>query len=1093
MTCALLAAALWAALYPPQPLWSIGEGPGVTRFALGPGGYADYKNDANFVVGRSDPDMDWPYVQPGPDDAWAGSRAHTFRVFFGVASTDPSAHCSLKFSLRDTHRSSPPTIVVSLNGREIAGKKLPPGAGDASVFGTPAAGRKYEFEIPFSGKLLHKGVNQLAIESRAGSWLLYDSASLETSGGVALGQAPETAAAFDPPDDMLLDKGSPHDFQKIGVHVVHFGPPALASVSADGEPKATFRVDAGTTDAAVPIPAVTKPTHVRLACEVAGRTIAEEEMTVKPVRHWVIYIIPHSHVDIGYTMLQPDVEKRQIANTEQALRLIETKTGFKWNSEALWGVDAFIQKADATKREELFAAVAAGDFGLQALFGNELTGLCRPEELIRLTDRAVQIRRERHVDIDTAMISDVPGYTWGLVPALLQSGIKYFSVGPNPGDRIGGTLLNWGDKPFWWVGPNRDDRVLCWVAGLGYAAFHGRSLAQAGEPWLTGYLRRLEAAGYPYDMVQLRYTTGDNGPPDPALIDTVRRWNAKHTYPQLVFATAGKMFHDFEKAYGSKIPSLRGDMTPYWEDGAASSAWETAENRATAEKLVQAEALWAMQRPGRFPVDDFDSAWRNVILYDEHTWGAYNSISEPDSPFVKGQWAIKKGYADNAASEAQVLLHGAAQRYAGESNVSIVNTNSWPAGGLAEIDCAEGDRVQDGRKSVPSQRLANGRLAFLAEGVPAFGARLYRVAPGRAPEFRGVSVSGTTLSGPDLTVKVDPRTGAITSLRSESLGRELVSSSVGANSFLYLPGGDLKNLQGNGPAKVTVKERGPLVASLLIESEAPGCRKLTREVRLVYGRDCVEVIDTVDKLPVRDKEGVHFAFGFNVPNATTRIEIAWGMIRPELDQLPGSCKNSIAAQRWVDVSNGRYGVTIASPDSPLWEVGAITGNLPGSRPDPAAWLQHIKSSSTLYAWVMNNHWHTNYKADQQGPTTFRYMIRPHGAFRSDEAVRFGVECGQPLLALSAQTAKRLAVPLVQLGPGPIVVTSLKPSRDRRATMIRLFNPSDRPAHTTLTWRDRVRLWNSNAGEEMRSVARPEVSLPPWGVVTLRADIEPLSR
>jgi hypothetical protein len=60
-------------------------------------------------------------------------------------------------------------------------------------------------------------------------------------------------------------------------------------------------------------------------------------------------------------------------------------------------------------------------------------------------------------------------------------------------------------------------------------------------------------------------------------------------------------------------------------------------------------------------------------------------------------------------------------------------------------------------------------------------------------------------------------------------------------------------------------------------------------------------------------------------------------------------------------------------------------------------------------------------------------------------------------------------------------------------MIRLFNPSDRPAHTTLTWRDRVRLWNSNAGEEMRSVARPEVSLPPWGVVTLRADIEPLSR
>ena len=35
------------------------------------------------------------------------------------------------------------------------------------------------------------------------------------------------------------------------------------------------------------------------------------------------------------------------------------------------------------------------------------------------------------------MISDVPGYTWGLVPVLAQSGIKYFSWGPNPNDHLG--------------------------------------------------------------------------------------------------------------------------------------------------------------------------------------------------------------------------------------------------------------------------------------------------------------------------------------------------------------------------------------------------------------------------------------------------------------------------------------------------------------------------------------------------------------------------------------------------------------------------------------------------------------------------------
>ena len=53
--------------------------------------------------------------------------------------------------------------------------------------------------------------------------------------------------------------------------------------------------------------------------------------------------------------------------------------------------------------------------------------------------------------------------------------------------------------------------------------------------------------------------------------------------------------------YGSQLPHYRGDYTPYWEDGAASSARETALNRATAERLVQAETLWALRTPGTFP------------------------------------------------------------------------------------------------------------------------------------------------------------------------------------------------------------------------------------------------------------------------------------------------------------------------------------------------------------------------------------------------------------------------------------------------------------------------------------------------------------
>ncbi len=123
--------------------------------------------------------------------------------------------------------------------------------------------------------------------------------------------------------------------------------------------------------------------------------------------------------------------------------------------------------------------------------------------------------------------------------------------------------------------------------------------------------------------------------------------------------------------------------------------------------------------------------------------------------------------------------------------------------------------------------------------------------------------------------------------------------------------------------KISVKEKGPLVASLLIESDAPGCKKLTREVRVVDGLDYVEIIDTIDKLPVRAVEGVHFGFAFNVPNPEVHINSPGAVIRPEKDQLPGACKNWLEVERWADVSNDKYGVTWVTagrPASGAWRL-----------------------------------------------------------------------------------------------------------------------------------------------------------------------------
>jgi hypothetical protein len=98
--------------------------------------------------------------------------------------------------------------------------------------------------------------------------------------------------------------------------------------------------------------------------------------------------------------------------------------------------------------------------------------LSRPEELIRLFRYSTQLAGKTGVPIDSAMISDVPGYTWGTVPAMNQAGIRYFSVAPNYFDRIGDILVQWENKPFWWIGPDGESKVLVWIPFLGYATSH---------------------------------------------------------------------------------------------------------------------------------------------------------------------------------------------------------------------------------------------------------------------------------------------------------------------------------------------------------------------------------------------------------------------------------------------------------------------------------------------------------------------------------------------------------------------------------------------------------------------------------------------
>jgi len=1071
-------------------LWEIGKADNNDReFALSPNGHGRFKEDGFCAVGQFDAKRDWPYVQPGPGDPWAGGRPHTFVIVFGLKQPPGAGQCKLMVDLLDTHRNGPPMLQIDINGRTFK-HQTPPGGGDESIFGDPSKGKEHKFEIAFEADLLKAGLNEIDITTAFGSWVLYDWVGMEAPDGAELAEVQGTAVRSIKSLPALVQKDGKL-WQTVQVGVRHFGADSDATVKVSGAESVKATLKNGTQDLTVLVPAVEKETSVDVGVEAGGKVIAEQKQVLKPVRKWEIYLLPHSHVDIGYTHLQSDVMKLQWKHLEVALeaskRTADYPAGaqFKWNVEVMWAVDAYLKNATPEKRAEFIDAVKKGWVGLQALYGNELTALCRPEELVRLVDCAKKLEKETGVAVDSAMISDVPGYTWGMVPVFANSGVKYFSVGPNQGDRIGYTLSAWGDKPFWWIGPNGKDRILCWIAGRGYSSFHGGGLSRAGESAVFGYLRELEQSNYPYDMVQVRYNTGgDNGPPDVAVSEFVKAFNTKYAYPKLIIATSSELCGKFDEKYGKTLPEVTGDFTPYWEDGAASSARETAINREAAERLSQAEALWVMLNPRQYPADKFYQAWHNVILYDEHTWGAHNSISEPDKDFVKAQWKIKAQFALDAEKESKELLKAAVGEDAAPRNVNAVdvfNTLSWTRTDLVTLpkEMKLAGNVVSGpdQKVIPSQRLSTGELVFLAKDVPAFGSRRYALAEGKA--------DAQTATKPTISTSFNAQTGAIDRLQLDGLDVNFadVQGGIGLNAYRYVPGANPKDAKPAGDVKITLKENGPVVMAAVAEGDAPGCNKLIRELRMMPDLDRVDIINTLDKQAVRKKEGVHFGFAFNVPNGVMRMDIPFAVVRPELDQLKGACKNWFTVQRWVDVSNDDYGVTWATLDAPLVEVGAITADVTGGVP----WIEKLQPSQTLYSYVMNNYWHTNYKADQDGPTVFRYAIRPHKKFDPVAAAKFGVQASQPLVVVPAGDRAPIQPRLKVEGPG-VIVTALKPSEDGKAWIVRLFAASGKPEQAKITFADPApqAIYLSDITEKQGEKLTGPIDLPPYGMVTIRA-------
>ncbi len=766
-----------------------------------------------------------------------------------------------------------------------------------------------------------------------------------------------------------------------------------------------------------------------------------------PVQHvQQVDIVHMTHTDIGYTDHPLVTREQQVRYLDIALdaalatRDKPPEQRFYWTAETILAVDDWWQAAAPARRQELLQAVANGQIEIAALPMNQTPTLSAAQWQTMMHWLPEDLWQQ--VKPRTAVQNDVNGFPRAGAVALLDRGVRSLLMGINP---TNGAPPLPQPTAFWWKMPD-GRRLFVWLGDhytRGFYYFYADTWrrgpvpestdtryrpARPGELFaadeesvraahrrLLSELQALEARGYTYPRVIAPVTNEwrmDNDPPYPPIADFVAAWQRLGLQPQLRMTTVGDALDRMQEAIGDRIPEFSGEWPDWWANGVASGPREVSASR-RAKQLTDA-ALSPVWGPVDAPAwQASDGILRDLCLFDEHTWGASDSVGQPHSLETWAQYNEKSRYAYRSMALAKLLLARRARTaiYPREEGLYVANTASAPWSGWLAMpaSCLRGD--------------------FHSLRDPETGAHTPLVfAPGFQPHVEPsgpevMSVMNRSETFPDLAPDAQVRFW-VDRLPGESIRRYILSTDAveaappdvlpivetdhdgwpvsatwsGMDTPLFVAGtGDFQSVSVTGFAgrwaylrifgipdaaerarqcgeRLQVERavpRGPVEVrrnphTSVYTQELTHSRVLwlTRELELWHdaprARLTIRFHRTSSELPEL------FFAGFSLPCDGALPTASDGGLPfvPYQDQLPGTCRDYFTIDRWLHYATPAGHWLWATRDAPLVTLG---GHQVLARRAEAP-----ERTGRVLAMLFNNIWFTNFVADSHGAMEFQF-------------------------------------------------------------------------------------------------------------------------
>lgn len=390
-------------------------------------------------------------------------------------------------------------------------------------------------------------------------------------------------------------------------------------------------------------------------------------------KKWTMYILHHSHTDIGYTDLQERVIYNHIDYIKTAVNIAKNghKLGtidkdFKWNCETYYCVEKFLEEANDAEKQDFYEMIKSNNIGLSANYLN-FTDLVDKEVLNKRTKEMVEHFKSQGIAVKTAMNADVNGISLGSLDVLLENGIEFLFT--NIHTHHGMYPLYQNQKPYFWE--NNEGKRLLVFSGEHYnlanalGLVYSKNINSLNEHYtkenrefkiyletlkenIVKYLTSCEENGYSYNFIPscVSGVFSDNAPPNTDIIRTIKAFNEAYGNEIRLEMVTLQEFYDKIKYEVKDAPVYKGDLNDWWANGIASTPYAVKHYKEAQRMYHLCERL---DNEGQISNKTLlREAEDNLLLYAEHTWGHSSTITNPYDTMVQNLDIRKTSYASKA-------------------------------------------------------------------------------------------------------------------------------------------------------------------------------------------------------------------------------------------------------------------------------------------------------------------------------------------------------------------------------------------------------------------------------------------------------------